>query len=231
MKNLPVVPELDKDELVSNIKGIFLQFDRYLYRRVLCEFFTAEGTFIGDNLTETTFALREGKSPMIYEVSGPYDSVSNEYATIARVLEGGKILYECDLKPGILQRTAAMTLLYLNTLRHRPEHVILFGAGKLGLHIAQYLKHFISDMKQLDYSDSKGMLPDFEKRLAELGVKADYISSPYLTKYDTLIMATNTREHLLRRILIRSALVHSWYRYALRHRQARYPKRFIAEPM
>ena len=194
---LKAIPTLDKRELVAKIKHIFLNFEAYKYNRVLIEFFTNENIFIGDNVLETTFKIQKNSAPIIYEVSGPYDAKSNSYPTIARVFYEGNLIYECDLKPGILQRTAAMTWLYINVLEHKPERILLFGGGNLAFHIASYLKDYIPNLMKIDYNDVEQKKDIFETPLREIGLTVNFTLSPDLSQYDTIIMATNTKDYIL----------------------------------
>jgi hypothetical protein len=57
---------LDKDKLIDNIKRQILNFSSLKYQRSLLEFKDSEGGFIGDNVFETTFLLRDNKAPLIY---------------------------------------------------------------------------------------------------------------------------------------------------------------------
>ena len=93
----------------------------------LLEFEDSEGSFIGDNVFETTFLLRGNEAPLIYEVSGPYDVISNEYATIGRIYENGKRIFECDIKSQIQERTAAMLCLFFKSLGHIPQNILIIG--------------------------------------------------------------------------------------------------------
>jgi len=194
---IPKTPKLNKDELVENIKDIFIHFENYSYQRVLLEFFSPEGCFIGDNVVETTFALREKHAPLIYEVSGPFDAFSNQYPTLARVFLNGDLVYQCDLKPGILQRTAAMVWLYFDVLKHTPRRVLLYGSGKLSTHIGDYLKHFVRDLDLLDYCSRNGRQVVFEEGNKNNGLETRFNPDPDLSAYDTILMATNTNTHIL----------------------------------
>jgi len=194
---LETTPTLEKNELVSKIKHIFLNFEQYKYNRVLIEFFTDENIFIGDNVLETTFKIQKNSAPIIYEVSGPYDAKSNSYPTIARVFYEGNLIYECDLKPGILQRTAAMTWLYIDVLEHKPERILLFGGGNLSFHIASYLKGYIPNLMKIDYNDVEQKRNRFETPLREIGLTVNFTPTHDLSHYDTIIMATNTKDYIL----------------------------------
>ena len=101
MVTLRKTKELDKALLVGKIREQFKSIGKLKYQRTLLEFFNDEKQFLGDNVFETTFKSRESDAPLIYEVSGPYDVVSNEYATIARVYYRGNLKYAYDIKPGI----------------------------------------------------------------------------------------------------------------------------------
>ena len=130
---------LDKDKLIDNIKRQILNFSSLKYQRSLLEFKDSEGGFIGDTVLETMFLLRDNKAPLIYEVSGPYDVISNEYATIGRIYENGERIFECDIKSQIQQRTAAMLCLFFESIKHIPQEILIIGAGKLALEILNYL--------------------------------------------------------------------------------------------
>lgn len=197
MHPIKKIPELNKDKLVKRIKELFYNVEKYHYKRELIELFDKENHFIGDNLIETTFSMNGTNSPMIYEISGPYDAISKEYATIARVYNHGILKYEFDLKSGILQRTAAMTWLYLESLKHRPKQIIIIGAGKLGIRIAKYLKHFNINMKEIDYNDVGPKIDGFEMELHSIQLKANYIKNPKFANYDTIILATNTVDNII----------------------------------
>ena len=106
---------LDKDKLINNIRRQISNSSKLKYQRSLLEFEDSEGSFIGDNVFETTFLLRGNEAPLIYEVSGPYDVISNEYATIGRIYENGKRIFECDIKSQIQERTAAMLCLFFKS--------------------------------------------------------------------------------------------------------------------
>ena len=197
MTTLITTPNLDKDLLVRKIVEQFLQADALIYKRPLLEFFDDQGRFIGDNLFETTFKLRPDQAPLIYEVSGPYDTVSKEYATIAKVYHRGELVFQFDLKPGIIQRTAAMVWIYLDVLKHKIGKVLLIGAGKVGKSTAEYLKHFTPDLNSIDYQDVERKIVSFEDPLRAIGIQAKYVESPEFSQYDTIIMATTTNRCLV----------------------------------
>lgn len=192
MTKLYPTADLDKDLLVTKIIEQFQKADQLSYQRSLLEFFDEKGSFIGDNLFETTFESRENQTPLIYEVSGPYDTISKQYATIGKIYQAGELLFQCDLKAGIYQRTAAMVWIYLDALAHEPGKILLFGAGKVGLETALYLKHFNTEITAVDYHDLEPRSTDFETPLSKTGITATFQVDPDLSLYDTIIMATTT---------------------------------------
>ncbi|GAB2686498.1 hypothetical protein [Aliiglaciecola aliphaticivorans] len=187
---------LDKDSLVANIRTQFQNSDQLKYQRALQEFFDGE-TFIGDNVFETCFKLRAGLPPLAYEVSGPYCAISNEYATIERIYERGELIFESNIKQQIQQRTAAMVWLFLSVLEHKPEKILIVGAGKLSLEIVKYLKHFIPSLSNIDYHTRTQHTESFEQPCGSIGVTSDYQQNLKLEAYDTIIMATNTNRCLI----------------------------------
>lgn len=187
---------LDKASLVANIRTQFQNIDQLKYQRALQEFFDGE-TFIGDNVFETCFKLRAGLPPLAYEVSGPYCATSNEYATIGRIYERGEQVFESNIKQQIQQRTAAMVWLFFDALRHKPEKILMVGAGKLSLEIVKYLKHFIPSLSQIDYHTRAQHTESFERPCRDIGVISDYQENLTLEDYDTIIMATNTNRCLI----------------------------------
>lgn len=189
--------DLDKTILVERIREQFKNIDRLKYQRKLLEFFDDQGKFLGDNVFETTFKLREDDAPLVYEVSGPFDTVSKEYATIARVYLRGELKFECDMKLGIFQRTAAMVWLYLDILHHTPGKTLFIGAGKVARQTAAYLKHFSPDLGIVDYMDLVPKAADFETLLKEIGLQSNYVSHPDFSAYQTIILATNTTECII----------------------------------
>ena len=192
MHELKKTKDLEKSVLIDKIREQFKDIDKLKYQRTLLEFFDDQGQFLGDNVFETTFKLREDDAPLVYEVSGPYDAVSKEYATIARVFYRGELEFECDLKPGILQRTAAMVILYLDTLNQPLGNILLVGAGKLAVHVAAYLKHFSPELKNIDYQDLDQKVGDFEIPVKEFGLQTRYVDTPDFSVYDTIILSTTT---------------------------------------
>jgi hypothetical protein len=192
MQELIRTVDLDKALLVGKIREQFRNMDQLKYQRSLLEFFDDQGKFLGDNVFETTFKLRKEAAPLVYEVSGPYDVVSREYATVARVYLRGELQFECDLKPGIFQRTAAMVWLYLDTLGHPLENTLFIGAGKIASHVSAYLKHFSPSLGSIDYTDVVQKADMFEKLLHEIGLQTRYLEAPDLSSYNTIILATNT---------------------------------------
>lgn len=188
---------LDKDALVANIRAQIVGSSQLKYQRALLEFEDNQGGFLGDNVFETSFLLREEQSPLIYEVSGPYDTVSNEYATIGRIYESGKRIFECDMKDQIQQRTAAMVLLFLDALNHQPEKILMVGAGKLATETVQYLKHSLPGLETLDYHARSQRTDTFEAACTAMGISANFRPSLHLAGYDTIILTTNTAECLI----------------------------------
>lgn len=197
MQKLYPTTDLDKVLLANKILEQFQSADKLNYQRALLELFDKNGQFIGDNLFETTFKTRDNQAPLIYEVSGPYDTVSKQYATIGKVYHAGELLFQCDLKAGIFQRTAAMVWIYLDALRKLPGRTLVIGAGKVGLEIGKYLKHFSSDFEFLDYQDVERKAKEFEDPLEKIGLRAVYKDNPELSDYDTIIMATTTNTCLI----------------------------------
>ena len=188
---------LDKDKLIDNIKRQILNFSSLKYQRSLLEFKDSKGGFIGDNVFETTFLLRDNKAPLIYEVSGPYDVISNEYATIGRIYENGERIFECDIKSQIQQRTAAMLCLFFESIKHIPQEILIIGAGKLALEILNYLKHTSPHIDKINYHARNQRADTFEIEANKLGIKSSFSNILNLEKYDTIIMATNTSECLV----------------------------------
>jgi ornithine cyclodeaminase/alanine dehydrogenase-like protein (mu-crystallin family) len=197
MTQPPSIPEIDKSKLVGKIKQIFLNQDAYLYSRKLIEIFDQNGKFIGDNFNETIFKLNGDLPPIIFETSGPYDVFTNDYSHFARIIHNTKLLYQCDFKPGNMQRTAAMTPLFFQTLNHSPKKVLLVGPGKVNTKVAEFLAHFYPKIPSLDYSHPTNAKPEFEKIIAALGIQARYVFQPSFADYDTIIMATKTKEPII----------------------------------
>lgn len=187
---------LDKATLVANIRTQFENIEQLKYQRSLQEFFDGS-SFIGDNVFETSFKLREDLPPLAYEVSGPYCAASNEYETIGRIYEKGELIFERNIKQQIQQRTAAMVWLFLSELQHAPKSILLVGAGKLSFEIVKYLKHFIPSLNSLDYHSRTQHEESFESPCSALGVTSHYQANLNLGAYDTIIMATNTHECLI----------------------------------
>ncbi|MGI2170411.1 hypothetical protein ACROAE_09465 [Shewanella sp. MF05960] len=188
---------LDKDTLMANIRGQFVNSKQLKYQRKLLEFTDNSGAFLGDNVFETSFLLRDQQSPLVYEVSGPYDVISNEYATIGRIYENGQRIFECDIKDQIQQRTAAMVALFFDTINHRPSKVLLVGAGKLATETVRYLKHSFPTLNMLDYHARTQRADTFEAVCNALDISATYQPVLDLAGYDTIIMATNTTTCLI----------------------------------
>jgi ornithine cyclodeaminase/alanine dehydrogenase-like protein (mu-crystallin family) len=188
---------LDKDALIANIRAQIAGSSQLKYQRALLEFEDNAGGFLGDNVFETSFLLRDGQPPLIYEVSGPYDTVSNEYATVGRIYESGKRVFECDMKDQIQQRTAAMVTLFFDAIGHAPEKVMMVGSGKLATETVKYLKHSMPGLTALDYHARTEQAEMFLTVCAELGIEASFQPTLDLSAYDTIIMVTNTSEHLV----------------------------------
>lgn len=188
---------LDKDTLVANIRAQIKNSAHLKYQRALLEFEDNDGGFLGDNVFETSFLIRSHQPPLIYEVSGPYDTVSNEYATIGRIYESGQRIFEADIKQQIQQRTAAMVWLMLDAIKHRPGNILMVGAGLLADETLRYLKYFMPDLAHIDYHARNRRVDTFEATCSGLGVTATYQSGLSLAGYDTIIMVTNTSEILI----------------------------------
>ena len=188
---------LDKDALMASIRAQIANSKQLKYQRALLEFEDNEGGFLGDNVFETSFLLRDGQTPLIYEVSGPYDTVSNEYATVGRIYDSGKRIFECDMKDQIQQRTAAMVTLFLDAIGHTPDKILLVGAGKLATETVRYLRHCLPGLTTLDYHARTQRADTFETTCNELGVDAVFKRSLELGGYDTIIMVTNTAKCLI----------------------------------
>ena len=188
---------LDKGALMANIRAQIANSNQLKYQRALLEFEDNNGSFLGDNVFETSFLLRGGQAPLIYEVSGPYDTVSNEYATVGRIYDSGIRIFECNMKDQIQQRTAAMVTLFLDAIGHTPEKILLVGAGKLATETVRYLKHCLPGLAAIDYHARVRRADTFEAASQGVGVRAAYRSSLKLVGYDTIIMVTNTAKCLI----------------------------------
>ncbi|MDD3647266.1 MAG: hypothetical protein PHS44_02080 [Candidatus Dojkabacteria bacterium] len=197
MITLPTTPALDKDRLVDSIKDKFLHIDQYKYKRILAEFLDDKGNYLGDNFFETTFKFQSPKPPVVYEISGPYDSICRKFAGIARVFYEAQLVYEYDHVGGINQRTAAMTLAYLMELKHKANKVLVYGPGKVSTQVVSYLKHFYKDLKNIDYVHYEKPNPEFEKNINEIGIESKFKKEPDLKTYDTIILATTTKDYCL----------------------------------
>jgi len=183
---------LNETELVEAIRHQFHTMSDLKYKRSLLEFEDNDGAFLGDNVFETSFKMRDNLPPLIYEVSGPYDVISNEYATIGRVYEKGQRVFEADIKDQIQQRTAAMVWLFVSALNHTPNNVLFIGAGKLATETVRYLKCFIPDLNNIDYHARNQRADSFEKDCQGIQVQANYKPTLNMKSYDTIIMVTNT---------------------------------------
>lgn len=188
---------LDEDDLMAEIRMRVANSSQLKYQRALLEFEDNAGGFLGDNVFETSFLLREDQAPLIYEVSGPYDTVSNAYATVGRIYEGGQRIFECDIKDQIQQRTAAMVVLFLDALHHRPKNILLVGAGNLATETVRYLKHAMPDIERLSYHARTQRTDTFEVACAAIGVQASFQPSLDLAQFDTIILTTNTATCLI----------------------------------
>ncbi|MFT6091265.1 MAG: ornithine cyclodeaminase/alanine dehydrogenase-like protein (mu-crystallin family) [Sulfitobacter sp.] len=183
---------LDKDVLIANIRTQFANSNQLKYKRAMFEFEDSAGGFLGDNVFETSFLLRDNQPPLIYEVSGPYDVISNEYATIGRIYESGQRIFECDMKDQIQQRTAAMVTLFFDAIGHQPKKILIVGAGKLATEMVEYLKHSLPGLSAIDYHARTQRADTFEANCTSIGVRAIYQPDLTLAGYDTIIMVTNT---------------------------------------
>jgi len=188
---------LNEARLIENIREQVRSMAALKYKRSLLEFEDNDGKFLGDNVFETSFKMREDLPPLVYEVSGPYDVISNEYATIGRIYESGQRIFEADIKDQIQQRTAAMVWLYFSALKHRPENILIVGAGKLAAETARYLKRFMPELETLDYHARNQRPGGFETICSEMGVTARFKAELELAPYDTIIMVTNTTTPLI----------------------------------
>tara|TARA_B100001245_G_scaffold63987_1_gene44353 strand:+ start:25 stop:921 length:897 start_codon:yes stop_codon:yes gene_type:complete len=195
---------LNKETLIANIRQQIINSYRLKYQRTLLEFENLDGSFLGDNVFETTFLLRDDQAPLIYEVSGPYDVISNEYATIGRIYESGQCVFECDIKAQIQQRTAAMVCLFFESLKHEPKKPLIIGAGKLAIEIIRYLNHVFPAIDSIDYHARNQRTDTFEASCNDLGVATNFQDIMNLEGYDTIIMVTNTSECLINTININS---------------------------
>lgn len=188
---------LDKTALTDAIRAQVSNSSQLKYQRSLLEFEDNEGGFLGDNVFETSFLLREGQTPLIYEVSGPYDVVSNEYATVGRMYDRGKCIFECNMKDQIQQRTAAMVTLFLDAISHKPKNILLVGAGNLALETMRYLRHDLPELSDISYHARKQRADSFEAICEEMGVCASFQPSLELKGFDTIILVTNTAKCLI----------------------------------
>ena len=210
MIKLKKTPKLDKSKLVLGIKEKFLHLGDYMYQRKLFEFIDEEGNYLGDNFFETTFKFRpstdstsslqassDSKPPIVYEITGPYDSVSKKFAAVARVYYKGDLVFQYDHNDGIAQRTAAITWLYIDALEHKLGNVLIYGPGLISTHVVDYLKHFNPKLESIDYVHYEKAKPDFEKNLKKMKVQAEFVKDADLSKYDTIILATTTKEYCI----------------------------------
>lgn len=188
---------LDRPSLVAAIREQFQNINQLKYKRALQEFFDDDGAFIGDNVVETSFKIRAGLPPLVYEVSGPYDSISNEYATLGRIYESGECVFEADIKQQIQQRTAAMVWLFFAAIGHKPNKVLIVGAGKLATETVRYLKHFMPGLSEIDYHARNRREETFELACSDLDVSANYLDELKIDSHDTIIMVTNTNACLI----------------------------------
>ena len=188
---------LDRTALTDAIRAQVANSSQLKYQRSLLEFEDNSGGFLGDNVFETSFLLREGQTPLIYEVSGPYDVVSNEYATIGRMYDSGKRIFECDMKDQIQQRTASMVTLFLDAIKHTPKNILLVGAGKLAIETLRYLKHNQPELAAVSYHARTQRTDTFETECGAVNVKATYQPELSLGGFDTIIMVTNTATCLI----------------------------------
>lgn len=195
----PLLPSIDfdKPQLAEKILSCFKKQEEYLYKRNLIEVFDKNNKFIGDNLVETIFHVKKDGPPVVYEISGPYDATSKEYATCARVYYQGELIFEFDMKRAILQRTASMVLLYLDYLEHDHGNILIWGAGKLATHIVSHLKYFNPQLTSIDYIDLRSPNKVFEDELDKINIIARNTPLPNLNNYSTIILATNTSECII----------------------------------
>ena len=188
---------MDRDALLARVKERFLSADQLSYVRSLQEVFGPDDAFLGDNVFETTFDRDSSTPPLVYEVSGPYDAASREYATVGRVYRGGALQWSGDIKPGILARTAAMVCLALDAVGHSPRRLLLVGPGKLGRETLSWMTERAPDLEMIGV---RGRSPAPQALLAELvgrGVKAREDRSDGFAGYDCVVMTTNTDRLLL----------------------------------
>lgn len=197
MIKLKKTPKLNKEELVEKIREKFMNLDDYMYQRKLFEFIDEKGNYLGDNFFETTFKFQNPKPPIVYEITGPYDSVSKSFAAVARVYYKSKLIFQYDHNDGIAQRTAAMTWLYIDALKHKVNNILIYGPGLISTNIADYLKYFNPGLKSIDYVHHSIPSELFEKNLNKFGVEANFVKEPDLSKYDTVIMATTTKKYCI----------------------------------
>lgn len=188
---------LNKEILIANIRQLLINNHYLKYQRALLEFENMDGSFLGDNVFETTFLLRGDQAPLIYEVSGPYDVISNEYATIGRIYEKGQRIFECNIKDQIQQRTAAMVCLFFESLKHDPNKILIIGAGKLAIEVIRYLNYAFPLIGCIDYHARNQRAETFEASCNDLGISAKFQDVMHLGDYDTIIMVTNTSECLI----------------------------------
>lgn len=197
-------PILNKELLINRIKKNFLNFDDFKFSRNILEFTDNKGDFLGDNFSETSFKIIKNNAPIIFQVTGPYDVISNDYAMLAQVFHKAKLIFEFDMKKGIIQRTAAMVLLYFQELDHTPNNIIFYGVGKVNIEIIEYIKYFYPSIKTIYYYHYQEKKVEFEEKTKKIGIESKYIRIPDLSKYDTVILAKNKGDYIVDEKLINS---------------------------
>jgi ornithine cyclodeaminase/alanine dehydrogenase-like protein (mu-crystallin family) len=188
-------------DLVKKLEEIFINEQKFQMVKRFENFNDNDGKFGGDVLNMTIWENVEGRAPIIYSISGPYDLVSNKSCQKAIVWQDGKELLDVDYTEYAAIRTGIMDSLVIShcgVTNFENKKILFFGTGKTAQWSLKGLKEMYPELSQIFYINSKNSEDlSFINFASELKVEALVGNKRDLSSFDFIFCHTNTKESIL----------------------------------
>lgn len=183
-------------ELIANIKKVYLEKEKYEMQKVICDFHDENGSYIGDYFNLFIQERIANQAPKLYHIGGPFDLISKKAPQRAVAYQNGELLINCDITHEVNVRTAAMNFVVLNSLGITDlsnKKILLYGTGNVWKEFLKLLKDYDWWVNSLDYRNTKSGDKEFESLWSSLGIQCHYFTWDSLQDYDLIVLHTSSR--------------------------------------
>lgn len=187
-------------DLVNNIKKVYLQKDRFEMQKHIADFHDESGAYVWDYFNLFIQERIQNQAPKLYHIGWPFDLISNKAPQRALIFQNGELLFDQDITHEVNVRTAAMNFVVLSALwvgSLGSKKILLVGTGNVWKEFLKQLKDFDDSVTSLDYSNTRDKDEEFESLGATIGVSCNPVQLTSLESYDIIALHTSSRKPVI----------------------------------